>query len=199
VGTKSREVGRPSGFVGHLAFPLVMVRLGVIAFLVIGVEWVRALAERADGPIPAIAAGGLALGLCALGWRPEALGLSRRNLGLKLLGGLALAAVLLLPAAVRWQGAPLLPAPLAISAIAISIGEELAFRGALYAAIEAAWGPLVAVLGSALAFAAGHLLSHPPLFLLAVLAAGLVLGAWRWAARDLVGPIIGHTIADLAL
>lgn len=176
-----------------------MLRLGSIAFVVISVEWVRAVAERASGPIPAIALGGLALGLCAIGWRPEALGLSRRNLGLKLLGGLALAAVLLLPAAVRWQGAPVLPAPMALSAIAIAVGEELAFRGALYAALEAAWGPVAAVLGSALAFAAGHLLSHPPLFLLAVLAAGLVLGVWRWAARDLVGPILGHAIADLAL
>jgi membrane protease YdiL (CAAX protease family) len=176
-----------------------VLRLGVIAFLVIGVEWGRALAEKAGGPIPAIALGGLALGLCALGWRPEALGLSRRNLGLKLLAGLALAAVLLLPAAVRWQGAPVLPAPMALSAIVIAVGEELAFRGALYAALDAAWGPLAAILGSAVAFAAGHLLSHPPLFLLAVLAAGLLLGVWRWAARDLVGPIVGHALADLAL
>jgi membrane protease YdiL (CAAX protease family) len=176
-----------------------MARLALVAALVVSIEWVRALAERATGPTPTIALGGLALCLCAAGWRPQALGLSRRNLGLKLLGGLAIAAVLLLPAAVRWQGAPLLPAPLAISAIAISIGEEVAFRGALFAALEAAWGPLAAVLGSALAFAAGHLLSHPPLFLLAVLGAGLVLGAWRWAARDLVGPIVGHAIADLAL
>ena len=176
-----------------------MVRLAVVAFLAISVEWVRALAERASGPVPAIALGGLALGLLAAGWRPEALGLSRGHLGLKLLGGLALAAVLLLPAAVRWQGAPVLPAPMAISAVVIAAGEELAFRGALFAALEAAWGSPAAVVGSALAFAAGHLLSHPPLFLLAVLAAGLVLGAWRWAARDLVGPIVGHAIADLAL
>ena len=171
----------------------------LVATLVIGVEWARALVERSTGPVPAVALGGLALALCAFGWRPEALGLSRRRLGLRLLGGLALAAALLLPAAVRWQGAPILPPPMALSAIAIAVGEELAFRGALYAALEAAWGPLAAVLGSSLAFAAGHVLSHPPLFLLAVLAAGLLLGAWRWAARDLVGPIAGHVIADLVL
>jgi membrane protease YdiL (CAAX protease family) len=176
-----------------------MVRLAVVATLVIALEWGRALLERSTGPVPAIALGGLALGLCAIGWKPEALGLSRQHLWLKLLGGLAIAAVLLLPAAVRWQGAPILQAPLAISAIAISVGEELAFRGALYAALEAVWGPFAAVVGSALVFAAGHVLTHPPLFLLAVLAAGLVLGTWRWAARDLVGPIVGHTLADLAL
>ena len=176
-----------------------MARLGVVVVLVLGLEWGRALLERATGPVPTIAFGGLALGLCALGWKPEALGLSRSNLGLKLLAGVALAAVLLLPAAVRWHGAPALPAPLAVSAIAISVGEELAFRGALYAAFEAVWGPLAAVLGSSAVFALGHVLSHPPLFLLAVLAAGLLLGTWRWATKDLVGPIIGHTIADLAL
>lgn len=176
-----------------------MVRVAVVGFLAIGIEWIRAVAELAGGPIPAIALGGIALGLCALGWKPEALGLSRRQLGLRLLGGLALAAVLLLPAAVRWQGAPLLPPPMALSAIFIAAGEELAFRGALYAALEAAGGPLLAVLGSAAAFTAAHLLSHPPLFLLAVLAAGLLLGAWRWAARDLVGPLVGHALADVVL
>jgi len=176
-----------------------VVRLAVVVPLVVVLEWGRVLLERATGPVPAIALGGLALGLCAIGWKPEALGLSRQHLWLKLFGGLAIAAVLLLPAAVRWQGAPLLPAPLAVSAIAISVGEELAFRGALYAALETVWGPLAAVLGSALVFTAGHVLSHPPLFLLAVLAAGLVLGTWRWAAHDLVGPIVGHALADLAL
>ena len=176
-----------------------MARLAVVAPVVIALEWLRALAEKANGPIPAIALGGLALGLVALGWKPEALGLSRQGLGFRLLGGLALAAVLLLPSAVRWQGAPLLAPPMALSAVVIAAGEELAFRGALYAALEAVGGPVLAVLGSALAFTAGHLLSHPPIFLLAVLAAGLVLGAWRWAARDLVGPIVGHAIADLAL
>jgi membrane protease YdiL (CAAX protease family) len=176
-----------------------MARLAVVTVAVLLLEWTRALVERSTGPIPTIALGGLALSLCAVGFRPEALGLSRANLLSRLIGGLAIAAVLLLPAAARWQGAPILPAPLALSAIAISVGEELAFRGALFAALEAAWGPLAAILGSSLVFAAGHLLSHPPLFLLAVLAAGLVLGTWRWAARDLVGPIVGHTIADLAL
>jgi len=30
-------------------------------------------------------------------------------------------------------------------------------------------------------------------------AAGLLLALWRWACKDLVGPILGHVIADLAL
>jgi len=32
-----------------------------------------------------------------------------------------------------------------------------------------------------------------------VLAAGILLAVWRWACKDLVGPIVGHTLADLAL
>jgi hypothetical protein len=44
-----------------------------------------------------------------------------------------------------------------------------------------------------------HAFSHPPEFLGAVAGAGLLLALWRWACRDLVGPIIGHAIADLML
>jgi membrane protease YdiL (CAAX protease family) len=81
----------------------------------------------------------------------------------------------------------------------VSIGEELAFRGALYAALEEVGGAPLAVGGSTIAWTAAHALSHPPAFLGAVAAAGLLLGLWRWACRDLVAPIIGHVIADLAL
>jgi membrane protease YdiL (CAAX protease family) len=65
--------------------------------------------------------------------------------------------------------------------------------------LERAYGPAAAVVGSTAAWTAAHALSHPLPFLPVVAAAGLLLGAWRWALRDLVGPIIGHVIADLAL
>jgi len=32
-----------------------------------------------------------------------------------------------------------------------------------------------------------------------VAAAGLLLGCWRLCARDLVGPVLAHIVADLAL
>jgi len=83
--------------------------------------------------------------------------------------------------------------------VAVSIGEELAFRGALYTALEEAGGVPLAVVGSTVAWTVAHALSHPPAFLAAVAAAGLLLALWRWACRDLVAPIIGHVIADLAL
>ncbi len=149
--------------------------------------------------VPALVLGGVALGAVAIGWRPEQLGLSRSGLGFRVLGGLALGAVLLLPAAVRSAAVPLLPAGLAAAAVSVSIGEELAFRGALYTALEQVGGAPLAITGSTVVWTAAHVLSHPPAFLGAVAAAGLVLALWRWACRDLVAPIIGHVIADLAL
>ena len=178
-----------------------MARALVIGAYVLAVEWVRALAMmRSPGAlVPALLLGGAALAIAAVGWSPELLGLGRRRLALRVLGGLALGAVLLLPAAVRSGAAPLLPAGLAAAAIAVSIGEELAFRGALYAALDELGGAPVAVAGSTVLWTAAHALSHPPEFLGAVFAAGLLLALWRWACRDLVGPIVGHVLADLAL
>ena len=172
----------------------------MIGAYILVVEWTRALVMRApELALPALALGGAALLLAAWGWPPEALGVGRSRLGLRVLGGFALGAVLLLPAAVRPGAAPILPAGLALAAIAVSIGEEVAFRGALYAALEDVGGAPLAVLGSTLLWTLGHALSHPPAFLGAVAAAGLLLALWRWACKDLVAPVIAHVIADVAL
>ena len=93
----------------------------------------------------------------------------------------------------------MLPASLALAAVAVSIGEEIAFRGALYAALDEIGGAPLAVAGSTLVWTLAHALSHPPAFLGAVAAAGLLLALWRWAVKDLVGPMVAHVIADLAL
>lgn len=164
------------------------------------VEWTRVLA----GGVPHAAVGSLVLGggalaLAALGWRPSRLGLGTSRFAFRVIGGLALGAVLLLPTAVRAAGAPILPVDLAVAAIAVSIGEELAFRGALFAALEELGGASAAVIGTTALWTAAHALSHPPAFLAVVAAVGLLLGLWRWACKDLVGPIIAHVIADLAL
>ena len=170
----------------------------MIGGYVLAAEWTRAAAERSPGAVPALVLGGFALILPALFYSATDLGLGTSKLGLRILGGLAVGAVLLLPAAVR-SGAPLLPAGLALAAVAVSIGEEVAFRGALYAALDELGGAPVAIVGTALLWTLAHVLSHPPAFLLAVAAAGLLLALWRWACKDLVAPIIGHVIADLAL
>ena len=176
-----------------------VVRAVVIGMYILAVEWTRALAMRWPGTdAAALILGGAALTLVAVGWPAERIGIGTSRLGLRILGGLALGAVLLLPAAARSGGA-LLPGGLALAAIAVSIGEEVAFRGVLFAALEQLGGAPVAVVGSTLLWTVAHLLSHPPEFLGAVAAAGLLLAMWRWACKDLVGPIIGHVIADLAL
>jgi membrane protease YdiL (CAAX protease family) len=149
--------------------------------------------------VPALVLGGAALAVVVAGWPPDRLGLGTSRLGLRIVGGMALGAVLLLPAAARSSAVPILPASLAFAAIAISIGEELAFRGALFAALDELGGAPLAIAGSTVVWTAAHALSHPPAFLWAVAAAGLVLALWRWACRDLVAPIIGHVVADLAL
>src|SRR5207249_2248042 len=136
--------------------------------------------------IPVLAAVGAPSSLAAWGGPAERLGLGTSRLGLRLVGGIALAAVLLLPAAARVSAVPILPGALAIAAVVVSIGEEVAFRGALFAALEDVGGAPVAVVGSTLAWTAAHALSHPAEFLPAVAAAGLLLAMWRLVFRDLV-------------
>jgi membrane protease YdiL (CAAX protease family) len=175
-------------------------RPAALSVLVVGVEYSRVLAGRLPGfAVASLLAGGLALCLFAAGRRPSELGLGRDRLPARLLGGLVLGGVLLLPALTRWGGGPLLPPDLALAAVAGSVGEEVAFRGALFSSLEEAGGPVLALLGSTTVWTAAHALSHPPAFLPAVAAAGLLLGTWRWVCRDLVGPITAHVIADLAL
>jgi len=165
-----------------------LLRAGVIGLYVLAVEWTRALLAHDSRFIAAgLLLGGVALGLAALGWPATRLGLGRSRFAVRVIGGLALGAV------------PLLPGGLAVVAIAVSIGEELAFRGALYAALDELGGAPLAVAGTTVLWTLAHALSHPPEFLGAVAAAGLLLGLWRWACKDLVAPIIGHVIADLAL
>jgi len=177
-----------------------LLRAALVAAYVLGAEWARALVVQQPGLAPAaLLLGGAALAAAAVGWRAEQLGLSTSKFGLRVLGGLALGAVLLLPTAARSGAAPLLPAGLAFAAIAVSIGEEIAFRGVLYAALEEVGGAPLAILGSTILWTLAHVLSHPLAFLGAVAAAGLLLALWRWACKDLVGPILGHVIADLAL
>jgi len=172
----------------------------MIGAYILLVEWTRALAATVPGAaLAAIVLGGAALTVTVIGWPAAKLGLGTSRWGLRIVGGLALAAVLLLPAAVRANEAPIIPASLAVLAVIISVAQELAFRGVLYAALDEVGGAPLAIIGSTVAWTAAHALSHPPAFLGAVAAAGLLLALWRWACRDLVGPIIGHVIADLAL
>jgi membrane protease YdiL (CAAX protease family) len=177
-----------------------VVRAAVVGAYVLCVEWTRVSIQAQPGlAIAALVIGGVALGAVAFGTPADRLGLGTSRIGLRIVGGMALGIVLLLPAAARSGAVPILPAGLAIAAIAVSAGEELAFRGAMYAALHELGGAPLAIIGSTAVWTAAHALSHPPAFLGAVAAAGLLLALWRWACRDLVAPVIGHVIADLAL
>lgn len=172
----------------------------LIGVLAVAIEWGRGLAER-DGAwaLAAMLLGGVGLCLLAFAVPAASLGLSPRRLPLRIAAGIAIGAVLLLPAIVRGAQLPGLPPLLVVPAALVAAGEEVAFRGALYAALEETFGPPAAVAGSAAAFVVAHVLTHPPAFLLPVAALGLLLGLWRWACRDLVAPIVAHVFADLAL
>jgi membrane protease YdiL (CAAX protease family) len=183
-----------------LKLPHPAVRAVLVGAYVLLVEWTRASIQAEPHlAVAALVLGGAALGLVAVGWPADRLGLGTSRLGLRVIGGLALGVVLLLPAAVRSSAAPVLPAGFALAAVAVSIGEELAFRGVLYAALDELGGAPLAIAGSTVLWTAAHALSHPLAFLGAVAAAGLLLAIWRWACRDLVAPVIAHVIADLAL
>ncbi len=191
---------RPGLLPERLTDPAAAARAAGIAAAALGLEWVRALvARQPELALASLVVGGAALTALGLGFGARDLGLSRSALGLKLAGGVAIGAVLLLPALAREHPGPLLPAPFALAAIAVSIGEEVAFRGALFAAIDGWLGAAPAIVGSSLVFTAGHVLSHPPEFLVPVAAAGALLATWRWACNDIVGPVVAHCIADLAL
>ena len=83
-----------------------------------------------------------------------------------------------------------------VASIAAAVGEEIVFRRGLYGALER-WGPLVAVVVSALAFG----LVHVPMYGWAVVpvdvGAGLVFGWQRWASGNWTSPAVAHVAANL--
>jgi membrane protease YdiL (CAAX protease family) len=79
--------------------------------------------------------------------------------------------------------------------------EELIFRGILFDAIEAEWGCLVAVVGTAVFFGYGHLHGYPPGWTGACLAGvyALLLGFLRIQSAGLLLPILAHIVADATI
>jgi len=61
---------------------------------------------------------------------------------------------------------------LALAAVVVSVGEEVAFRGVLFSAFERVSGPALAIVGTTLLWTAAHALSHPREFLPAVASLG---------------------------
>ena len=130
------------------------------------VEWTRALAATSrTRSCRRCVLGGAALVLAAWGWPAETARTGHlaarpsRPRRLRAGGGAAAAG-----RGARGRG-PSPPAGLAVAAIAVSVGEEVAFRGALFAALEEVGGAPLAVVGSTALWTAAHALSHPPEFL----------------------------------
>jgi membrane protease YdiL (CAAX protease family) len=86
----------------------------------------------------------------------------------------------------------------AVVVCAVALAEEAFLRGALYTRLEAIGGPWLAVIGSAVCFAALHV----PLYGWRAAAFDLAVGCWLGALRQLSGswlaPGIAHAGADLA-
>ena len=80
---------------------------------------------------------------------------------------------------------------------AVAAAEEAVIRGALFHAVEGAWGVFAAVAVTTAAFA----LIHVPLYGLGALPLDLAAGLWLGGLRVLTGgiaaPIAAHVVADL--
>jgi membrane protease YdiL (CAAX protease family) len=77
-----------------------------------------------------------------------------------------------------------------------AVAEEAFFRRFLYGWLSR-WGAAVAVVGSALAFAAVHVSLYGVAALPIDLSAGLLLGWQRWATGSWTAPAATHVIANL--
>ena len=133
-----------------------------------------------------------AAGLAAPAETPAAA--SRRTwMAVTMAGTAAFAAVAIL--------APATPQlPLAASAVVASViaavAEEAFFRRFLYGFLSR-WGPALAVLGSAAAFALAHAPRYGWRAVSLDLGAGVVFGWQRWATGRWTSPAATHVVANL--
>src|SRR5437879_1454420 len=120
------------GFVLSVFAARPAVRAAAIAIYILLAEWSRALiSTQRNAATGALVLGGLALVVTAAGWPPERLGLGKTRFALRVLGGLALAAVLLLPAPVRASAVPILPSFPVLPAVRVADGAESSLTRAL--------------------------------------------------------------------
>jgi membrane protease YdiL (CAAX protease family) len=172
---------------------------GLQAQLAGPVGWTDTGFPGAAGSQPAgLAFAGCLLALCiAAGQRP------RRPPAGALLAGVAGGAVLCLPALLHRLGADgHLPGggflPWALVVTVVATAEEVFLRGALYDAVAARGGPVLAVGIGALAFALLHLPLYGWSSLPLDAAVGIWLGTLRVVTGSVAAPAAAHVIADWA-
>ena len=83
-----------------------------------------------------------------------------------------------------------------LASVAAGVGEEIVFRRGLYGAAER-YGPLVAVVVSALAFGVVHAPMYGWTVVPVDVGAGLVFGWQRWATGGWTSPALTHAAANL--
>lgn len=86
--------------------------------------------------------------------------------------------------------------PALVASVLAAIAEEAFFRRLFYGELLR-WGPGVAILGSAAAFAAVHLPAYGAGVLPINLAAGILFGWQRWATGGWSAPAVSHVAANL--
>ena len=108
-------------------------------------------------------------------------------------GVVAVCSTLLLP-----RAAPLAHTPLIVAmSVGAAISEELFFRRLVFGTLVR-WGVGVAIVGSAVSFAAVHIPLYGPAVLWVDLGAGLLFGWQRWASGNWHASAATHALANLA-
>ena len=149
------------------------------------------------GTARSVAVVALDLGLAALSLRtaaPDAGAARIRLVPVTLAGIGAVIAVTYAP----WQiGATVAygAGALVMGAVA-AVAEEAFFRRLMYAWLERWWGPALAVLVSALAFALVHVPLYGASVLWVDLGAGVLLSWQRWATGSWAAPAATHVVAN---
>ena len=98
-----------------------------------------------------------------------------------------------------WPVLPLTPALALLHVLWIAPSEELFFRGHLEGALRAPLRPAGTAVAAAACFAVSHAVVARDLAGLATFAPALLFGALRERQGSLLGPVLCHAIANVAL
>jgi membrane protease YdiL (CAAX protease family) len=179
--------------------------------LVVAARWGATLSAPGDGLLVGLAFGaGLVALAMAGGWRLPRLNGHRTASGIGLRVGVGVASGLLLVALAellwRDQLPVLRPAAsflpwLGVTAL-VATAEEMALRGALFAAVWGALGDVAGPAAAILVTSAVFALIHVPFYGWQVvpldLGVGLLFGGLRLASGGVAAPAVAHLIADAA-
>jgi membrane protease YdiL (CAAX protease family) len=173
-------IGIPERFLGVLA---VYVALGLVALAARELPW-RSLLR----PSASLVALGLVVAACMLG------------ASVLVVAGLAAIAPSFVAPALDVYAWADDPGPLSIAVlVAIILGEDILWRGAVTLLLAGRYGPVAGVLAAGLLFAISHVALGPPVLWLAALLAGAFWSALALRTRSLVPVIASHLAWDVGM